>query len=581
MIMPFYPFYPYAYPYIENAVTHRSYTIRIEELLKIKHPELDPLDADQMLQAGLDSIFKNMNLNVIDEKYRDTFIVQFLNEFYMNEIGQETIDFFRQNLNKIIMQKGRFISNMYNLAEKEYFIEYSYRTQNTKHNTDTLTTGSHDQTQTTTNDGTKEGTRNAEADDTRNMEHSKTLTGEGTENRNQKTDKTESGNVDTKRDANNQSTGNSTQTDDKNSDTSRTMESSGQNDNWNTGKEKTGSTATTGSHSVTTGNTTTETNGQTITDVDHTGTVKTEGQNSVAKNETVATENNLTDTTTYDNNIHHTDTKNGTDTVTRTPEITITDMVSDTPQDGLEAVESGTYLSEARVNKTTGTETTGTQYGSGHEGDDKKTGTDSVAHTGTSTVTTSADPGSNYTEQNQTVTNDLHDKSTATSESHGTSNSNTTNDTNGQTVNEGERTAENHDTGTMSGNETEHHVTKDGGTSKVDKSENGESHETGNQTSTSTGESTVKDDLTRNTKDEENGSQTETGNRTEKVMDSQKDHFDGSIKTNGTDAGTSNVNGTNDVIEEYYKINRDAVFQTNDFTDRIWELFYDCFMQAL
>lgn len=122
-----FPWYLGSYqdPDIVFGTTHRSYTIRIEEWLKQKHPELDPIDAEQLLTAGKDTVFKNMPLNTLSEQYRDTFIVQFLNEFYMYEIGQETTDYFRQNLNRIIMNHGRYISNLYEMAEKKYFIEYS------------------------------------------------------------------------------------------------------------------------------------------------------------------------------------------------------------------------------------------------------------------------------------------------------------------------------------------------------------------------------------------------------------------------------------------------------------------------
>lgn len=179
----YWPYAGFQNPDIVFGTTKRSYTLRIEELLKLKHPDLDPLDPDQMLAAGLDTVFKNVRLNVIDEKYRDTFIVQFMNEFYMNEIGQETVDYFRQNLNRIINQKGRFISSMYSLAEKEYFIEYSYRTQNATSSTESTNTSS--ESSTNTNSQTVNGTANRTADDEDSRfsegSDSRNATSEGTE----------------------------------------------------------------------------------------------------------------------------------------------------------------------------------------------------------------------------------------------------------------------------------------------------------------------------------------------------------------------------------------------------------------
>ena len=181
-IFPFFPGF-IDNPAVHNNITKNSYTIRIEEWLKEKHPDLDPIDAEQLLQAGKDTVFKNMPLNTLDEKYRDTFIIQFLNRYYMREIGQETTDFFRQNLNSIIVNHGRYISSLYDMSEKKYFIEYSYRTVDGRDMRDTNSTGARNTSNSnnTSTDNTASG--NTSQDTKRDASQDNTVDRTGEEQR--------------------------------------------------------------------------------------------------------------------------------------------------------------------------------------------------------------------------------------------------------------------------------------------------------------------------------------------------------------------------------------------------------------
>lgn len=469
---------PY-YPGIVYGVTHRSYTMRLEEILKLKHPELDPIDSDQLLQAGLDTIFKNMNLNVLTDQYKDTFIVQFLNEFYMYEIGQETIDFFRQNLNKTIQNHGNYIRSLYEMAEKKYFVQYSYRTNEGNSTQDTTTSGQRDINNSSESEVTASDSRNISRDGTADTTNSGNRTADNTDSRNGTLNSTNDSTVD---------------------DTSN-MTTSGEDERNDTGG--------------------------TTRDYDETSN----GKYDINRSSTSTGESTETDTNHSTTQRDSTNTQNGSTDTTIEASKTANDKaiqrVSDTPQNGLKSVEEMTYLSAAQVN------------------------TDDASQNENSTQ--------NVVNKNNTVFGETY--------------------------------------------ETNANGSKSGNTSSTDSGTEGNTHsddrnvdETVNENRTSKGTSSGTQDVTAKTVTKGTGSQTtedsgtshteETTGSTQKVVDKATEAQEGNAKSNTTssghvgetNSGTTNTAGKTNGTEEYYTINRDAVFMTNDITDKIWELFSDCFM---
>lgn len=533
-------------PNIVFGVIKRSYTIRIEQWMKIKHPELDPIDSDQLLQAGLDSVFKNMNLNAIDDKYRQVFMVQFLNEFYMNEIGQETTDLFRQNLNRIIMNHGRYITSLYEMAEKKYFVEYSYKTVDTKHKTDSENT--QDETGSVTDSRTTSGenSRKVDEDDSRmaNREHSKegqqidhsidkdksekhagqksTVKDDGTTTRDNEKHEGKSNSGWDKKDY--EDKGIDKTIGHSNSKSDSTGHSAG--DNY----EKYGSKG-----------------GQSGWDVskDH-----DEGTNYNYTNH----ERHLTDTTHDENE--------GWDHAHTHSDVEGTNTMSDTPQNQLDSLIYETYMTQADRKKGFQDDTTESSF---HHKDDR-----TVDYTGFEDTDTNAghdntiDRNSSFNHENKSSGN-KEGKNNAWNTGHSEVNTNATNDKSTFLGHDESASHEHQEKTNASVNEVEHAVNE----------QEGSRTENENQKAESSHEGTINNNESGNIKDEESG----TRHADEIGKESSKS--DGNSASTKEINARGNVRGTNNVIDEAYTINRDSIFMTNDITDRIWELFDSCFMQVL
>lgn len=582
-------------PNIVFGTSKRSYTIRVEEWLKTKHPELDPLDSDQMLHAGLDTIFKNMNLNVLSDQYKETFIIQFLNEFYMNEIGQETTDFFRQNLNRIIQNHGLYIKSLYEMAEKKYFIEYSTR----------ITEGAHEEI---TN---SEGTRSNLVNTTSSNEHSDTgleehsVSGNGKENASgtNNTDVTQNGEDSREQHRTNNET--LSGSDALKHDTSDAT-AYGSNDTrtvtnmiteTNYGKTDTFSYGPNGESVTRSGSEQDK----------HAMKHKKEGkEHTGGYDETSGTGTNgasMERQTEYNGSESTTDSFNGYNThretertydnysILRNGKDTAVNKMSDTPQNGLQGMgfdegtgdygEGGgnygdgydTYMSEAQINtrvsgqkeayngsyKDTGDDT---QNGSKISTRDFTNRNDVTTEYESRRTDTSRDTEftGRYDEDDGTITKTYND----VKELHEGSHNNKLSGKDTQTVNGSEKNAKTGtDTVTHTGTDTTQYGRKADG--KDDVNESGSSH----VDSTSKNETSNE----RTTENSESGTRNTSASGT----------ASGKTSSDGTETSMNNgkANGTNRQTEEHYSYNRDAVMMSNDITDKIWELFDDCFMQVL
>lgn len=589
-------------PEIVFGTTKRSYTIRIEEWLKQKHPELDPIDSDQLLQAGLDTVFKNMNLNVLSDQYKETFIIQFLNEFYMNEIGQETTDFFRQNLNRVIQNHGLYIKSLYEMAEKKYFIEYSTR----------IVEGEHEET--TKNDGTRSNTVNTtssnEHSDTGVEEHS--VSGNGKENasgtnntdvsqngedsreQHRTNNETLSGSDAIKHDTSDATAYGSTDT---RTVTNMTTDTSyGKTDTFSygpNGESVTRSGSEEDKHDMRHNKFGTE----------HTGgydRVSGTGDNGVSMERhteyygTESTEESFND---YNN---HRETERSYDnySILRNGKDTSVNKMSDTPQNGLQGMgfdegtgdygEGGgnygdgydTYMSEAQINTRVsgqkevyngsykdigddtqnGTKISTRKFGTGEPTDGSRRDISLDYESRITDVSRDTSFNGRYDEDDGTITKTYND----VKELHEGSHNNKLSGKDTQTVNGSEKNAKTGtDTVTHTGTDTTQYGRKADG--KDDVNESGSSHVDSSSKNETSNE--------RTTENSESGTRNTTASGT----------ASGNTSSDGTETSMNNgkANGTNRQTEEHYSYNRDAVMMSNDITDKIWELFNDCFMQVL
>lgn len=604
MMSDFYYGYPFIgfpqYPDIVFGTTKRSYTIRIEELLKQKHPDLDPIDSDQLLQAGLDTVFKNMNLNVLSDKYKETFIVQFLNEFYMNEIGQETVDFFRQNLNRTIQNHGNYIKQLYEMAEQKYFIEYSSR----------IVDGEHEET--TSSDGTRHSvnnsTTNSEHSDTGKEDHS--VSGNGKENAKGTNASSTSQNGSDSRTGSR--TGNETlsgndetehnTTDRTTYDTTDTHNVVDMTTEMSYGKvDKFEYDPVAGESSLKTGGETekhdmkhVKTGDERTYGEDTTGSA-TKGQPSMKRETNYYGGETTTDS--YNNyNTHRTNERSYNNyVVEKNSKDTAVQKFSDTPQDGL----SGMGFNEGTGDYGEG----GGNYGDGYDEymssaqiNTHVTG-DKESYSGTYTDTGDETMNGSKT-QTRSFDNDRHD----TTEEY--ENRLTTKESVVEYGYTKERSDK--DEGTISRTYNDMKEVKHGGhvdslsgadTQTVNGSET--NSKSGYDSVIKTGSDTLK--YRRNTDSSESTSENGTSEMNQSVEGSNSnerttENSETGVRNtanSGTATGTSSAegtettnnngkaNGTNRIVEEHYSYNRDAVFMTNDITDKIWELFNDCFMQVL
>lgn len=590
-------------PDIVYGTTKRSYTMRIEQWLKSKYPELDPIDSDQLLQAGLDTVFKNMNLNVLSDQYKETFIIQFLNEFYMNEIGQETTDYFRQNLNRIIQNHGNYIKQLYEMAEKKYFIEYSYRTLEGAHEETTKSDGfrsnsvksenssEHSDSSTTDNTRSASGTENASGTASKDTSSEGEGTSSNTSNgsnvssgsdsiTHNTTDTTKYNTTDT-----HTVTDMKTKTDYGRKDTFEygpngewTEMSGSETDTHDMKHRKEGSEKQTG-HDLLTG------------DPNDGGNTMSRVSAYFGEESEEESFNNFTE--------HHETTRSYNNySVERNGKSTAVGKFSDTPQNGLEGMgfSEGTgdygegggnygdgydeYMSSAQINTKVqgskesyngsytddgdntknGSRTMTKRYGDGTPQDGSRRDTVSESEYRNTEIERNIEFADRYDWEDGTIKREFNGRRDTKKGGHSDQLSGT--DT---------RTVNGSETNARTGQDSIEHKGDD--TTKYGRTDTTNASSSGKTSSSTSGSSKTE------TSDERTTSNSETG----KTVSNGSGNVSGTSSTDGTETTENNgkANGTNNQTEERYSYNRDAVFMSNDITDKIWALFDDCFMQVL
>lgn len=105
---------------------NRNTTIRVQQYLMNKYPDADFSDPDVMLACAKETVF-GKELERINPEYRDAFVLGFMDRYFMNEIGQETWNLFRYQLAGMVRTNADIINKLFGLADTELFTETTVR----------------------------------------------------------------------------------------------------------------------------------------------------------------------------------------------------------------------------------------------------------------------------------------------------------------------------------------------------------------------------------------------------------------------------------------------------------------------
>lgn len=163
----------------------KSYTMRLNELVQQQFPQLNALDDTQLLAALKAVIFDKINISAIRPEYRDAFVLGFGLEFWLDEIGQETVDSFLLAVRNVIQKSSNKINYLYELSEKQLFKTYTHRVTDVNQDTTGNKKSTRDFTDSSTTsttskaDGSTSGTaeQTGKTDDSRTTDNSGSITG--------------------------------------------------------------------------------------------------------------------------------------------------------------------------------------------------------------------------------------------------------------------------------------------------------------------------------------------------------------------------------------------------------------------
>lgn len=497
------------------------YTDKIYDILQRENPEANLSTIEGIRDAAKKSLYTEEMLSFIDEQHRDAFAAGFALHYLQDEIGYPAFSAWQIALLEKVVNNADFINLVYDNLDKQVFA--NYRMTKAKHAGTHSATTTPDLTDMTTYDSTNTATKTGAEKQTGSTsgEHTSTSNAGKTQSTTEDTAATTS---------NDTASGTST------TETTTHNEGTSSSDTTNTGTVETKGTGTV----------TTDNEGTTTTK--NTGTVET----SDTANDTGTKSENYTDTTTPSGSKT---TSNSGNTVTTEHGAQHTDgwnQFSDTPQNGLNAVKSGTYLTNATYNEGNVTAYTDT------------------TDTGESTVT---ETYSNYKEQH---THSAEAADNTTTNQH-TGESTRTDDLTQATTVDTSNTETRNTTDTRTDN-TKSNVkgtTSDDGTSSV----SGETSTTatGNTNTTANGTTTTE----QLTDASESGSESGTSEHT-LTFENRKDTNEHSGTDTTTHTGTTTTDGSEDATDESetFELNMAMLLQAEPLMSRIWRLFDDLFMMV-
>lgn len=554
-----------------------KYTIAIMDKLQEAAGEGSLLDPTTLLQASKQSLFGS-ELEVVKEEYRDAFALGFATHFFNEEIGLETWPLWRMSLIAKMYSNGDFINQTFEQLDNQVFAKYKIHMATTdKTSSNTLnvingltskTTNTHEDTDNRSHEhsGTTDITDKIEKDLAGTSETTTDDTVDFTANHSINDVKVTDGTI-TEAD-NSSSTTTKTGEETGTETIDKTLTKSGTDITQNSGKDnvKEISEGTSSNTNVT--DSSTSTNGEENSNGTNTGTQK----NASVENGTNESSVNGTNTGTQSTETSGTTnvSSNATDT------ISATQKYSDTPQNGLSALEDGVYLTNAQMNDQT----------------NSHTGTDATTTSEDSTRTdnlknTSHSEGSNETTINSTRTDDLKNTN------HVTNNSSTDVDStvtdNGATTSKSEKETNHGLTSTetldLSDNESgtvSNKTVKD----LEDKTINSGTKSTDNDTTVTDNMSVEKVDKTvtngnKSTDTTETGTITDVNNKEFKENGTENRQLNGGFETDVTSSGNKNSTGSGNghiaLDESNYEWNYKMFMSAETVLNRVWRVFDDLF----
>lgn len=472
-----------------------KYTMSILDILEANANGKELSNLANVLEISQEAIFKNVPMSLITEEYRDKLILGFTLHFMYDEIGLETLPAWKTALAEKVYSNAEYINMIYANLDKQVFS--NYKTSKIKRDrADTLKEAidilkNIDNTVATKENGTVTDTGTASStENTTSKDKASGTTGE----------KQSESNI-------------------RSGENASTVDFTSENTNVLDGESVTANTGT---------DTTTRTGTSTV-------------ENSRSDTNNSETERKGTTTVTGTSTDSGSDTNNSEST--RTPNLTnsstshTSDLYSDTPQNGLSGVESGEYLTTARINNnTSSTQSTGNEKTSGSSTTNygRKNVNESVtSHDGDKDVTTATASSA----ETSTTTNDLTDTNTLNTTATTTTDNTTTDN-------------------------------------RTDKTE-----------SSATDKTTITAEITNNKTDSSEGSSESNVVSSAENSNTQTSENAGEVTTVGKTNESHGKNSTGNIDEtitkEDYEFNYEVFLKAEPFTKRIYGIFDDLFLGLL
>ena len=554
-----------------------KYTIAIMGKLQEAAGDGSLLDPATLLQASKQSLFGS-ELEVIKEEYRDAFALGFATHFFNEEIGLETWPLWRMALIAKMYSNGDFINQTFEQLDNQVFSKYKIHMATTdKSSSNTLnvingltskTTNAHEDTdkRSHANAGTTDITDTIEKNLAGTSETTTDDTVDFTANHSVNDVKVTDGTIAETDNSSSTTTKTGEETDTETID--KTLTKSGTDTTQNSGKDNVTEISEGTSSNTNVTDSTSSTNGEENSNGTNSGTQKNTSVEN-ATNESNVNGSNTGTQSTQSNGTNNV-TSNATDT------ISATQKYSDTPQNGLAALEDGVYLTNAQVNDQTNK----------HNGTDNTTTSDESIRTD-NLANSSHSEGSNETTINSTRIDDLKNTN------HVTNNSSTDVDStitdNGTTssksqkeTNHGLTSTETLDLSDKENGSVTNTIVKD----LEDRTVNSGTKSTDNDTTVTDNMNVEKVDKTvtngnKSTDTTETGTITDVNNKEFKENGTENRQLNGGFETDVTSNGNKNSTGSRNghiaLDESNYEWNYKMFMSAETVLNRVWRVFDDLF----
>lgn len=571
------------------------YTFTIFDLLrKAVGEDLDVTNMDEVLAASKLALFGD-ELNLINEKYRNTFAQGFAYHYLAEEIGLETPQLWRSQMIGTIINNAPYINNLYEAMGKQVFSKYAIKkstgkTANDRNTAAQMILGEHDEK-------TRSDSKNSSITEARTHDENSNETQSNASNVSkiygETAEQFESR-------VNTQNEDGSTINKDKSSSTVSNQKDRAESESL-TGSET--NSLEKGEHAEKTDSRKDDHNESFVESVDESGATdsvssKTENKKSditetdldkLTGTKTSIGSSKESGTHTSHDVVSNLDTTTNETDGTKTTDTNQTDtqwaLFQDTPQNGLAGIESMTYLTTAQKNTNTTT--------SNVNETDHNTETGRATHTGDVSVDSSDNKttGTNLSESDNsqrdiTKTTDGTDNIVGAGSE--TSSNVVHNDKQGgnsksiQSAGSEENSISAKEASEKASNNEALRSSHDDGTenrAEYRESENGNSKNTNGQDASSMTANKANNGTETSSDTRENTSHNDsTDSLTSTTNESSGGKEDSSRSQNTISGETSTESGLSETDDESYELSYELLMQANSLMDKVWDLFDPLFM---